>query len=380
MGTKLIFGAAVIFVLFCLLGLRENEQKKQTFHVNYSVLDSIDLSDYKKDVKRGDFELFFDNNTFLIIDREENSLNIFDISTRKIVAKKAIQLDSFSSIYGVHFCTQDSIYLLIHNDKLNVEDLYLIDKNAVEKRKIDLTPLLPKDTCEYNLFAHHVTNIEVIGNYLCVLRGECGNKINIEYFNQKHNQNLIQLYEIDDSNERFYNAIGKYPNHYQYHFYYNEHVRLCTNHAEKKILISFPNSDSIVLYKLPTLQAETYYFGTQAYKMPASDFPIKKFNDYQYIKKYIVENSFYDKVFFQNNKYYRVVDFGIDYVNEDSTINLAIEKPWQLLISDSTFTNIKSVVFEKSKYKSYTIMPIGDKWLIQRADDANIFDVIKINQ
>jgi hypothetical protein len=101
-------------------------------------------------------------------------------------------------------------------------------------------------------------------------------------------------------------------------------------------------------------------------------FDQEKTTDHNYQQEYFIKNDRFNLLTYDkfNDQYYRILGKGINFKNNDRTINN--DKPFIIFVYDSNFNLIKEISFPPNKYNAYTIFCTKNlTYLITRNDEEN---------
>lgn len=343
------------FLLILLFSCNKSQNNNEILY-NQFVKDSITL-DIDNQLYVSSIKKTFNikqNNFLSVLDNKNNALYIYDAKTFNLIFIKENILNCEKIIdYDIH--NFDTIYLLKNNNLLELTDSSFIPN---KQHYINETSIEFSD--KYELFCSIDRPLIIKGEYAYIFHYpttvlNTKEKI-FNYFTKK-----LELKINIDDNVKIDSYSGFFPQIYKNNIYYSYNpYRVFNDNYE---IFSFNICDTVFLVndksKITKVVSSNYYT-----KRDVFDFA--KINDFNYIKKYFVENPNYEQLLYDKyrKQYYRICKHSLNYENKDGSINIPGDERWSLIVTDSNF-NIKNEVLFNSNFSRHDILITIDGVLIK---------------
>ncbi len=353
----------IVLLSFTCKSPKHNIEFKQSdFAVDTILLDAGSYN-YSKSIKK----IFSQNGKdFLsVLDVEKGSFQIYETDSLQLIFHTNNLYNPERIIdYDIH--NFDTIYYLYKENHV-----ILTDTSAVPIKKYIVNAYSEEFFDDYYLYSSQKYPVTVKDSFLYVFHFPYHlidtNKKLEQYYSKR-----LELKICLKDTPAVCEYKGKYPKIYFRNFYnsFNPY-RTFTNSAE---IFSYEISDSIYVYRNDSLiekSIRSNYYN----KRKAFDF--SKIHDFNYIKKYRVENPNYEQLIFDRytNRLYRICKHATNYKKNDGTLNIPGDENWSIVVTDEAFNEIKEIVFE-SEYSRSSILVTQSGVLIQKKTNT---DENKIN-
>jgi hypothetical protein len=351
------FKNAIIILTVLLSFACRSPKHNNEFKLSDFVIDSISLDvgsyNYDKSIKK-----VFNHNGMdylSILDIEKYSFRIYDTDSLQLIFQ-ANNLYKPGKIIDYDIHNFDTIYYLYRKN-----NVILTDTSGVPIKKYTLNAYSEEFFGDYYLYSSKKYPLAVKDSFLYVFHFPyhiIDTKKKLEQYYSKHLELVICL----EDTPAIYDYKGKFPNIYFRDFYnsFNPY-RTFANSSE---IFSYEISDSIYVYRNDSLIKKTiksnYYNKRKA-------FDFSKIHNFNYIKKYRVENPNYEQLIFDRytNRLYRICKHATNYKNSDGTLNIPGDENWSIVVTDEAFNETKEIVFE-SEYSRSNIFVTQSGVLVQK--------------
>jgi hypothetical protein len=308
------------------------------------------------------FKYFFDKNSkkefFTYYNQKESCICFINVNDTIVVNK--FFLKGIDKINDYVVFNSDSIIVLSEPS-----DLFTLTHE--NKYSFELTDSIPEYKHNFYLSSFFGYPISSYGNELLIYNfpGEVlNNKTKLKkYFATSRDLHLQLIHNEIKITE----LTGRYPDYYKENNFY-VYCPTRTIGADGNLIYSFDDSPNIFLYDSVLKNYEEKTLTTPDFKENVS-FDESKIYDHNYITKYYIENDRFLNLIYNPNKhvYYRIFSKGISYENDDGTINR--DKPFTVLIYDSSFNLKNQISFPAKKYKNLIIYITKENELLITNDE-----------
>lgn len=303
---------------------------------SFSHLEPIDSIIINSNIKPSFYNTYTNINYpyFTTLNEDGNILIVFNLETFELNTIKLFDFLNQHSIVQINnycFINHDSILINGFNSKL----LYLIDSNAILKRKINTLKLFNNDT-----------NLKFINSYSNPIHYS-NNKLYLAYQNTSYNnyftdsihrekfftESVAYKFDIDSSAKLLKFAV--YPDYFRVsNSYYDWYINSCKN--TNSIDYVFSNIDTIYSFNISSNIAQTFPVDNRYHK-PNNYFNHSTPYNYNDIRKYYVENSFYNRIYFDHirNQYLLYYSRGVEFEKNKFENNLYSDKYKLLILKDT---------------------------------------------
>jgi len=348
-----------VYILSLLFSCNKSQNNNEILYKQFikdSIRLDIDNRIYNNSIKK---TFNIKQNYYLsLLDKGNSTLYIYNVKTFSLIYIKKNILNCEKIIdYDIH--NFDTIYVLKNKNLLELTDTsfiphkqYYVNDTSVEfNNKYELScsidrPLMIKG--KYAYIFHYPTTIlntkEKIYNYLTK---KLELKINIA------------------DNAKIVSYSGFFPKIYKKNTFnsYNPY-RIFNDNYE---IFSFNICDTVFLVnnksKITKVVASNYYT-----KRDIFDF--SKVTNFNYVKKYFVENPNYEQLLYDKyrKQYYRICKHRLNYENKDGSVNIPGDENWSLIVTDSNF-HIQNEILFNSNYSRRDILITIDGVLIKNNNE-----------
>lgn len=264
------------------------------------------------------------------ISEEGNEILILHLETFDV---NRININSFLKKYSIDqlnnycFVRYDSIFI----NGFNSNVIYRIDSSLNLLSKYIIKPTSKNRT----LINSYSNPIHSVNNHLILAYQNTAH--NNYFVDSSHRDKFFSesiAYNIDLNKLETISNIGNYPSYFRLkNDYYDWYINSCKNH--KSITYLFSNIDTLYTYELNSNKVKKISINNK-FHSENNFFNHKKAYDYNDIRKYYVENSFYNRIYYNhlNNKYYILYSKGVEFEKDEYENNLYKDKSNILIIHD----------------------------------------------
>lgn len=365
MSRYLIYIQIVSSCLLLYAGCSIEKQKEKHFEYSadkFIVIDSIvlpfntDTVFTIKTIKSNDEWCYFLS--------KNNNLYLWNTATNNV---KTIPLKCDFKISDVYVKNYSEIYCLTDNQ------IIITDTCGQISNTINL------DSSKWYYSASNLFPFYVIDTLVFIFKYPKFVIHSLEDYKKFISSNREFCFDLKNKREMLFNyELGKYPKELNHHFkYVFNPFRIIDN--KSNIIYSFECNDTIEIYNLLTKQLSRKVIKSN-YFVENSDFNFSNINHYDLISRYLIENSRYYNLLYNEykNTYYRIVLHKYNYQDGDK-INLRTDVPWSLILCDEHFNVLKEVVFEPQQYDFSKCIITKKGVLIKKQIYENVYTLFDFN-
>jgi hypothetical protein len=363
-----------IAILGLLMGSCKND--KRTNNIDLLAVDTLILPVKKAYRINARYDSEEEKDYVTYIDSEQDEINLILIDKNKqqerhVFPYKQALIDAKAGRWGYfyYFTDYNTVSLFIEKDKpegliytiLNISETGdWKEYNLVNKTSRDYRFQIP--IYPFSISKNGMKNLYISTVFPFVNSGE---KPLNDY--QTNNQSRLEVFseastiliELNDSSGQIIKEFGKYPEIFLdtsvIFYYYFPSYTVMNN---KSILYLYRELDTLYEFDINKLGLSKHPFAPK-YKTEHVSFDMKELYNYDYISKWACESScpLYIKYNANLNSTFVIYKLAVDYVNDDGTVNRAIDNPFSIIMFDSLLNQIfeKKIPDNYSKHNSFPV-------------------------
>jgi hypothetical protein len=337
-------------VLICLLSCKPNNDGKPSVAL---VKGGEIILPYKQPILNASQTIvrnFYDKRAgkeyITLWDNYKNQMIVFDLKEGQVIntLKYSYLFNDQDGIDDYYIQSWDSVFFLSRNTKQ-------IALSDTSKKTLKIWhPNLTEEDGKHNLGFYTLGNLVYQkGNIYALNATNVGNVLNEKDRKKWFSQNNGAIINIEGNEALVDNKTGAFPKQIKENFYNVYNPRTAVNSKEDYIF-SFGPLPELYIYNHAgelTIKETPSKFHKEIKPMP-----IESIQNQQFTERYSLESPSYADIKYDKyrNLYYRAFLHGINYENEDGTINTFDQMKWSLMILDADFKVIGEQEFNAEDF------------------------------